>query len=124
MKLALIVALLMACVAPTAPDGARPFEPPVYYPQLLADVAACAGVTPSFTVPAIHFASIAAPQFPCPGSGVEAIGCTDLRTMTIYFAEPYEYMPWVVKHELLHVLLRRTDHPPVFAACHLLNTQH
>ena len=119
-RAALVLALtLLACSSPTAarehiPAGAVRHQPSAWYRTWWEETKACSGVVGRFDavewylVPGVK-------SFPSPsGSGRKLAGFAIGRR--IYLAEGYMQHPLVVRHEMLHVLLRRGGHPETYFA--------
>lgn len=106
--------LLVACSSPTgpshhAPAGAIRHTPSAWYRTWWEETEACSGLTGRFdavkwyVVPGVTSFSHPA------GDGRQLTGLA--AGQHIYLAEGYMQHPLVVRHEMLHVLLRRGGHP-------------
>ena len=108
----LLLLILIGCSDPFAPTGAVPFTPAVNLDSLWAVDRACSGLSGDwhritwFEVPGYTFAT---PH--------GQMGGWWSPPHTIYLAESQAVAFMTIRHEMLHDLLQRDDHPPVFAAC-------
>jgi hypothetical protein len=107
----LTVPLLAACevaTAPVLPDGAVRFEPPPAYRLWWAMTQECSGRPGSFTavdwyvVPGAHFLDV---------EGKRVDGYWTAPGNTIVLAESAVMDAALVRHEMLHALIRVTSHP-------------
>ncbi len=106
---------LLGCHAPFAPGGAISFTPSVNLDSLWAADLACSGLTGDwhritwFQVPGYTFQTPDGPM-----------GGWWSASHAIYLAESQDAAFLTIRHEMLHDLLQRGDHPPVFSACGLM----
>lgn len=109
--------LLAACSSPTGPRyqppaGAIRYTPSAWYRTWWEETQACSGLNGRFdavewyVVPGVESFSHPA------GNGRRLAGLAAGRR--IYLAEGKMQHPLVVRHEMLHVLLRRGGHPEVY----------
>lgn len=122
-----LVALVgtVACETSTAPDALpealvrEVFVAPTTYRSWWADISACSRRTGRFE--RLRFYSVVSPitpdgtRFPC-GGGLMCNGLWE-APHDITVAPTYMNSERLVKHEMLHDLLGRSGHPPVFEAC-------
>ncbi|MGH7548481.1 MAG: hypothetical protein ACREMM_09930 [Gemmatimonadales bacterium] len=106
--------LLLGCLDSFEPAGARPYAPPDAYHAWWAEIEACARLTGDFT--AIAWYEVPGSRYACPGY---ARGCAGWwrPPHTIYMAQASVKERRPVQHEMLHDLVQRSDHPPVFRTC-------
>lgn len=108
MKALLVGFLVLAGCAAFEPTGRQPFDPPASYRVMWDSVSACTGV-PHYNFERLHFYVVPGVwNFPTPHEQ-HAAGYTQGQDITI--AEYYLYNPIVVKHEMIHALIGRGDHP-------------
>lgn len=112
----LIAALLVAAcaerLAPVPlPAGAVPYGPPAEYARWWAQVEQCAGVSAPFA--RVRWFVVPAPQ-PLIADGQRDDGLWIEHYRYIVLAEPFVTDSFLVRHEMLHDLLGRVDHPPDF----------
>lgn len=117
----LMLPALGSCGVGTDPDGLvrRTFEPSLQYRAWWAQISQCSGRTGDlprirFFV-AVHPVSIGGRQFPC-GDGAFCNGIWE-APHDITLAPALTGDERLVKHEMLHELIREAGHPPVFEAC-------
>lgn len=121
----LVVWLILAVVvgaqlrATRLPHDAKPLVPPAIYRTWWAATEACAGLRGSFE--SITWYAVSGSAFSV--SGGSAVGLTRIlpwRT-DVVLARAHVADELVVRHEMLHALLGRGGHPPVYfeERCHL-----
>jgi hypothetical protein len=88
------------------PTGAIPMTAPPVYREWWAKTEACSGLSGDFDL--IRFATVPGPEFECP-SGT-CVGRWE-PGHHIYLAEAWSHHEMVVRHEMLHELLRGSGHP-------------
>jgi len=108
------VLLLLSCLDSFEPAGARPYAPPDAYHAWWAEIEACARLTGDLN--AIAWYEVPGSRYACPGY---SRGCAGWwrPPHTIYMAQASVKERRPVQHEMLHDLLQRSDHPPVFRTC-------
>ena len=126
--IALAGAAVLGCEVPTSPEGAVPLSRPAVYAEWWQDVEQCAGVTGDmdrinwYVVPCAEgetgFRCDVTADGVCAGEW-RAPHVIELAGPNRIFPEGYADDEWTVKHEMLHDLLGRPDHPPAFKNCHL-----
>jgi hypothetical protein len=125
-------ALLVAASCETAtaprPAGAFRIEAPPGYEQLWQEVEQCSGLSGDLARITWHVApaDTASGGFWCADGPDNACAGEWVAPHDIYLAgsspadpEGYAADAWTVKHEMLHDLVGRAGHPPVFDDCHL-----
>jgi len=118
-KVALALTLVFAaarCSSPTdsLPARAVPMSPPAIYETWWHEVEQCSGMTGDFA--AISWYYVPGPGSFAAGSNPEIVGIWQQSHHSITLAEfVMEYAP-VVRHEELHAILQRSDHPPEYFA--------
>jgi len=113
----LLLALLLGCLDNFAPAGAIEFTPPAVYQTWWSAIEACAGLWGEFD--RIEWYEVPGSDYPCPAYEGRCDGWWR-PPHTIYLARQWRDEPRLVEHEMLHDLLQRGDHPPVFQACGVL----
>lgn len=105
---------LLGCIDAFAPPGARPYTAPQEYHAWWAEIEACAELTGDLY--AIEWFEVPGSRYACPAY---ARGCAGWwrPPHTIYMAEAWKTDRRLVQHEMLHDVLQRSDHPPVFRTC-------
>ena len=88
------------------PEGAIPLAAPPVYREWWARTEACSGLTADFD--AIEWSIVPGSKFPCPNG--TCVGRWE-PGHRIYVAETWQHHEMVVRHEMLHDLLRRSGHP-------------
>ncbi|HYK81603.1 MAG TPA: hypothetical protein VEU55_00540 [Gemmatimonadales bacterium] len=106
--------VVVACLDSFAPAGATEFSPPAVYRTWWAEIAACAGLSGDFA--AIDWYQVVGTSYSCPAYEGSCSGWWQ-PPHTIYLAAAWVNDRQLVEHEMLHDLLQRGDHPPVFQAC-------
>lgn len=109
--------LVIGCATPFEVQDAEPFTPPAIFADYWAEMEACSGISGDMrrvTWYDTHDGFIG------PNGDLEAGWW--VAPHTIFLARMYEtqqpaYWARLVKHEMLHDLLGRTGHPPIFVAC-------
>ena len=113
----LVPLALLGCLDTFAPAGAVEFEPPAAYRTWWAAIQGCAGITADFT--RIEWYEVRGANYPCPAYEGRCDGWWQ-PPHVIYIASQWLTDWKLVEHEMLHDLLQRGDHPPVFQACGVL----
>lgn len=117
MKALVIVAtaFLCGCLDPFAPPlGTKRFEPRGLYTEYWSAVEQCSGLRGQFD--RIRWYAVPATPFICPTTAGYCYGLwREPHDIFVERTAPY----LIVGHEMLHDLLQRTDHPPVFRTCGL-----
>ena len=108
------LALLAGCLDSFAPAGAVEFTPPTVYEPWWSAIEACAGLWAGFD--RVEWYEVPGVDYPCPAYEGRCDGWWQPRH-TIYLAHRWRNDRQLVEHEMLHDLLQRGDHPPVFQAC-------
>jgi len=129
LAIALIGIGAAGCGAPTAPAGAAALTAPTVFSQWWSEVEQCSGLRGDvdrvswYVVPCVDGES----GFKCDVTqeGLCAGEWRSPHTISLggpnrFFLDGYMDDEWTVKHEMLHDLLGRADHPVQFADCHLL----
>ncbi len=106
--------LLLGCLDTFAPQGAMPYTPPAVYRDWWVEIEACAQLTGDFDQ--IDWYEVPGDRYACPAYTNGCAGWWQ-PPHTIYMAETRLSDRRLVEHEMLHDLLQRSDHPPVFKAC-------
>jgi hypothetical protein len=117
----------VGCEVPTAPRGAV-LTPPTVFAQWWLEVEQCSGVTGDqsriswYVVPCetgeAGFKCDVTPEGLCAGEW-RAPHEIQLAGPNRFFQVGYVDDEWTVKHEMLHDLLGRADHPKAFDDCRL-----
>ena len=110
----LSVGFAFGCLESFAPAGAKEFTPPDIYRTWWAEVEACAQLSGDFS--RVEWYEVPGSRYDCSAYPTGCAGSWH-PPHTIYVAQAWENDPRVVKHEMLHDLLQRGDHPPVFRTC-------
>ena len=110
----LCLLLLLGCLDTFAPAGAVEFAPPAAYGTWWAEIESCAGISGDFAT--IEWYEVPGSSYSCPAYDGECAGWWQ-PPHTIYLAETRVHDRLLVEHEMLHDLLQRGDHPPVFQTC-------
>jgi len=110
----LTVGFAFACLDAFAPAGAKEFTPPDIYRTWWAEIEACAQLSGDLS--RIEWYEVPGSRYDCP---TYPSGCAGWwqSPHTIYMAQAWVNDRRVVEHEMLHDLLQRSDHPPVFRTC-------
>lgn len=101
-----------ACERITGPDypaGAVPFDPPARYRLWWEMAQACSGVTGELG--AVRWYHVPGASYLPLGNRLGVTGIWYRRTNAIVLAGSYEAQPPVVRHEMLHALIRADGHP-------------
>lgn len=106
--------LLLACLDTFAPAGAAPFTPPAVYREWWAALETCADISSDFD--RVEWYELPGSAYPCPAYDGTCEGWWR-PPHTIYMARGLVTDRRLAEHEMLHDLLQRGDHPPVFQAC-------
>ena len=106
--------LLLACLDSFAPAGAVSFKPHAIYRTWWSEIEGCAGVTGDFD--RVEWYAVPGSSYSCPAHEGRCDGWWR-SPHTIYMAQDWLYDRQLAEHEMLHDLLQRGDHPPVFQAC-------
>lgn len=100
------------------PDGAIPLEVPSVYRQWWAELEQCAQRSADFD--RLRFWKVKGEVFPCPGGPCAGRWQSPHH---VYLADKWVDNAALVKHEMLHDLLRTGDHPVAIfgvAGCNVL----
>ena len=126
--IALLGVAAAGCEVPTAPAGGASLSPPAIYSEWWQEVEQCSGVTGDvgriswYVVPCQEgetgFKCDVTPDGLCAGEW-RAPHLIELAGPNRIFPDGYADDEWTVKHEMLHDLLGRPDHPQAFTDCHL-----
>jgi len=108
------LALLAGCLDSFAPAGAVEFTPPTMYETWWSAIEACAGLWGTFD--RVEWYDVPGTDYPCPAYEGRCDGWWQ-PPHSIYLAHRWHNDRQLVEHEMLHDLLQRGDHPPVFQAC-------
>lgn len=106
--------LLLGCLDTFAPAGAIPFTPPAAYRAWWAAMEACAGVSADFD--RVEWYEVQGSAYACPAYEGRCEGWWR-PPHAIFMARALVTDQRLAEHEMLHDLLQRGDHPPVFQAC-------
>jgi hypothetical protein len=100
-----------ACSAPTdsLPSGAVPFAPPAIYATWWAEVEQCSGKTGDFE--AISWYYVPGQGDFTVGSNPDVVGVWQAFNHSITLSQSVWENAEVVRHEELHAILQRGDHP-------------
>ena len=107
----------VACGSATGPlpKGALPLDPPpVIYSVYWSEVEQCAGQNGDFAGTRFYYVP-GDGGFPVGGSA-DVVGVWQPETNSITLAQYVMDNPLVVRHEMLHAILKRTDHPAQYFA--------
>ena len=99
-----LATLLAACGFD--PAGSQAWEPPAIYREWWAATEACSGLSGDFD--RIEWMIVPGESFEC--SSGQCVGHWD-PGHTIFIAENWKEHEMVVRHEMLHELMRRSGHP-------------
>ena len=110
----LLVLLFLGCLDSFAPTDATWFAPPAVYQSWWAAVESCSGITGDFE--RVEWYSVPGSTYPCPAYDGQCEGWWR-PPHTIYMARDLLTDRRLAEHEMLHDLLQRGDHPPVFQTC-------
>ncbi len=106
--------VLLGCLDAFAPAGAVPFTPHAVYRVWWAEVESCAGIQGDFD--RVEWYEVPGSSYSCPAYEGQCDGWWR-SPHTIYMAQGLLYNRRLAEHEMLHDLLQRGDHLPVFQAC-------
>ena len=115
----LALLIVVACLDTFAPAGAVPFVPPASYRAWWAAIEDCARLWGDYG--RLRWYEVPGDDYPCPAYDGRCDGWWQ-PPHTIYLAERYLADRQLVEHEMLHDLLQRGDHPPVFQVCGVAGT--
>jgi hypothetical protein len=108
--------LLLGCLDSFAPAGAEPFTPPAVYRVWWQEVEHCAGLWGDFD--RVEWYEVPGSSYRCPAYEGWCDGWWRAPNL-IYMAAQRLDDRRLAEHEMLHDLLGRGDHPPVFQTCGL-----
>lgn len=97
-------AILAACGFD--PAGSEPWQPPAVYQEWWAKTEACSGLSGNFD--RVEWMVVPGPSFRC--SSGDCVGHWD-PGHKIFLAADWTEHEMVVRHEMLHDLMRRSGHP-------------
>ena len=97
-----------------APAGAVEFAPAAAYRAWWTEIESCAGISGDFA--AVDWYEVPGSTYSCPAYDGRCAGWWQ-PPHTIYLAATGVNDRLLVEHEMLHDLLQRGDHPPVFQTC-------
>ena len=102
------------CSSPTEslPSGALRLSPPAIYETWWHEVEQCSGKTGDFA--AVSWYYVPGPDNFSVGANPDIVGVWQPLHNSITLAETFWEIPLVVRHEELHAILQRTDHPPEY----------
>jgi len=104
------------------PPGTTPLDPPPIYSDLWREVEACSGVSGNMDV--IRWFMVQGGSFLCGLHFCDGLWVSPhniyLSDLAAHDLQGDNYL--TVRHEMLHELIRKPGHPPVFSQCHLLRT--
>jgi hypothetical protein len=106
--------LLLGCLDSFAPAGAVPFTPPAAYQTWWAEIERCAGLSGDFD--RVEWYGVPGSSYVCPAYEGRCDGWWRSPHI-IYMAQARIGDRRLAEHEMLHDLLQRGDHPPVFQTC-------
>jgi hypothetical protein len=108
-----LIALMLAGACSSAtdslPHGALPLDPPVIFTTWWEEVEGCSGTTADFAAVRWYYVP-GEGGFPA-GSSADVVGVWRPANNSITLAQYVIANPLVVRHEMLHAILQRTDHP-------------
>ncbi len=112
-----LLPLLFACAASSEPSALPPdavsFEPEPLFAEWWAQMEGCSGQTGDYT--SIHWYVVPGEEpFIAPPLGKTVIGYWDPDDNRIVLLQYVPSRSALVRHEMLHALIRRGDHPPAF----------
>ena len=120
-RLTALILVVMGCVAGTVscgfttdslPKGAVPLVTPVIYVTWWSEVEQCSGETVDMS--AVKWYYVPGDGGFQAGTSADVVGVWQPAGNTITLAEYVVDNPLVVRHEMLHAVLKRVDHPPEF----------
>jgi hypothetical protein len=95
------------------PKGAIAMDPPpVIYGVYWGEISGCTGL--GVSMDGIRFYYVPGDGGFSSGSSADVVGVWQPGNNSITLAEYVKDNPLVVRHEMLHAILRRTDHPPEY----------
>lgn len=111
--------LMTACIMePKLDDWGVPYDPPTIYATWWAEVEACSGLHGELKrVTWLYYPDTMAVGFNTPWGWTDGIYSAHEHSVMVVRARIDQRR--TIAHEMLHALLRRGGHPPVFAACGL-----
>jgi hypothetical protein len=108
-----LIALLLAAACSSAtdplPHGALPLDPPVVFTTWWEEVEGCSGQTADFSKVSWYY--VPGDGGFSAGSSADVVGVWRPANNSITLAQYVIDNPLVVRHEMLHAILHRTDHP-------------
>ena len=109
------IATSVGCADTTAPlpAGARPFTPEAVYREWWSQIVSCSGLTGNFQDVSWYVVPGEDP-FTAPGVAQPVIGYWTRDGNRIVLLEWVPNRSALVRHEMLHALLRRADHPSAY----------
>jgi hypothetical protein len=109
-RLAVLAVSLLGCGSSTAPmdDGTQRLDAPGIYRTWYAQVETCSGLTGDYDALVLRWTKGAITV------GTDAYSGYWKPKHTIVIQETWIYNETLVKHEFLHDLLQRGDHPPEY----------
>ena len=110
------ILLLVGCLDAFSPAGAVQWMPPAIYRTWWAAIESCAGIQADFD--RVEWYVVPGSSYSCPAYEGQCEGWWQ-PPHTIYMAQDQTNNRVLAEHEMLHDLLQRGDHPPVFAACNV-----
>jgi hypothetical protein len=112
------VAVVAACgseLTDPLPKGAVALDPPpVIYSVYWGEVEQCSGETADFS--SIKWYYVPGDGGFQSGNSADVVGVWEPQGNSITLAQYVMDNPLVVRHEMLHAILKRTDHPPQYFA--------
>ena len=108
------VVLLLGCLDAFAPAGSVYLTPPAVYRGWWTEIERCAGLWGDFD--RVDWYEVPGSSYTCPAHEGQCDGWWR-SPHTIYMAQSRLDDRQLAEHEMLHDLLQRGDHPPVFKAC-------
>lgn len=108
--------LLLGCLDTFSPAGAVQWTPPAIYRTWWSAIESCAGIQADFN--RVEWYVVPGSSYACPAYEGQCQGWWQPPN-TIYMASDQTGNRILAEHEMLHDLLQRGDHPPVFAACNV-----
>ncbi|HJS43742.1 MAG TPA: hypothetical protein VJ755_09740 [Gemmatimonadales bacterium] len=102
------------------PPGATRLDPPPIYKELWREVEGCSGLSRSMAW--VNWFLVPEHPFPC---GTRFCAGLWVSPHNIYLSDVAAHDQYgdnylTVRHEILHELVRKPGHPPVFSQCELL----
>lgn len=116
----LAILLLAGCADPFIPEGTVRIDPPPEYRVWWEASRACVAKREWVAFERVEW--YITPDYPVSSDG--QAGAALAVENRIYIVEWYRDQPWVIQHELVHVVNAIHGHPAdPFYRCHLMNTQ-